>query len=195
MKKVLLVFGVLLFGSFSVFAFNYYGEPFKDDAKLADWAKTPVYKMKDAGVISGYADGNFGPDNYVTRAELATMLARYSDGVVNKNIYQFVFALDRTGFIDLNLKGKDKNVQAALIVAEAGYFMMDKPPAGYKNGKLSEGFEEGKEVDVPEGYTYFHESPYEFYLRYKGMRYVGQDNMEVDEWFGPFSDYDGAYLR
>ncbi len=38
------------------------------------WAKDTIEKWKDRGVISGYPDGTFRPDNPVTRAELAKIL-------------------------------------------------------------------------------------------------------------------------
>lgn len=166
---------------------------FDDEGDIADWAKKAVTKMKNTGVINGYSDGSFGPNNYVTRAELATMLDRYSKKIVNENIHEFVFALDRAGY--LNLK-EDKSVQAALIMAEAGYYMLDEPPIGYNNGKPDpDEFYESEDVVLPSGYAYYHEVPYEFYLRYNGDRNVGQDSTPVDEWFGPFSVYDSAYKR
>lgn len=39
------------------------------------WAKDTINKWKDKGVIAGYPDGSFQPDNPVTRAELAKILA------------------------------------------------------------------------------------------------------------------------
>lgn len=38
------------------------------------WAKDTIEKWKDKGIISGYPDGTFKPDNSVTRAELAKIL-------------------------------------------------------------------------------------------------------------------------
>ena len=38
------------------------------------WAKDTIEKWKDKGVISGYPDGTFKPDNPVTRAELTKIL-------------------------------------------------------------------------------------------------------------------------
>lgn len=38
------------------------------------WAKYTIEKWKDKGVISGYPDGTFKPDNPVTRAELTKIL-------------------------------------------------------------------------------------------------------------------------
>ncbi|MFA4815341.1 MAG: S-layer homology domain-containing protein [Candidatus Gracilibacteria bacterium] len=56
------------------------GETFPDvdgDAYYAD----AVDSMRSLGVITGYEDGTFGPDDYVTRADLAVMLDRY-DGAL-----------------------------------------------------------------------------------------------------------------
>ena len=39
------------------------------------WAEGTINKWKDKGIISGYLDGTFKPDNSVTRAELAKILA------------------------------------------------------------------------------------------------------------------------
>ena len=49
------------------------------EAKFNDidghWAESTIEKWQDSGFISGYPDGSFKPDNPVTRAELAKMLA------------------------------------------------------------------------------------------------------------------------
>lgn len=194
MKKILFSFVLFLFGGMTVFAMSYYGDLFKDDGSIADWAKTSVYNMKQAGIINGYSDGSFGPDKYVTRAEFATMLDRYSSNIVNQNIYQFIYALNRRGYIDLN--GDDVNSQAAVLAADAGFFLLDKAPAGWNNGKPNaDEFSLIDDKTLPDGYSYYQQVPYEFYLRYKGDRYVGQDSIPVDEWFGPFSVYDNAYRR
>lgn len=47
---------------------------FEDDSEISDYAKTAVYAMKKAGIISGRADGRFVPKAYATRAEMAQLL-------------------------------------------------------------------------------------------------------------------------
>lgn len=49
---------------------------FKDDAKIANWAKTAVDKVSDAGILKGDEKGNFNPKNYLTREEFAVAIAR-----------------------------------------------------------------------------------------------------------------------
>lgn len=67
MKKVLLIFALMLFSMNSVFA--------KDFVDLSEsyWAYPQIQALADDGVIAGYPDGNFKPDQPVTRAEFATM--------------------------------------------------------------------------------------------------------------------------
>ena len=43
------------------------------------WAKTAIETMARCGVISGYEDGTFKPDNTVTRAEAVAMISRLFD--------------------------------------------------------------------------------------------------------------------
>ena len=40
------------------------------------WAKDYISWCADNGIISGYTDGSFKPNNKITRAEFATMLAK-----------------------------------------------------------------------------------------------------------------------
>ncbi|MFA4858887.1 MAG: PorV/PorQ family protein [Candidatus Margulisiibacteriota bacterium] len=40
------------------------------------WAKSPIENTSTVGLIQGYPDGTFRPDNALTRAELATLLVR-----------------------------------------------------------------------------------------------------------------------
>jgi len=38
------------------------------------WAQYPIQKMFDAGIISGYPDGSFKPDNNISRAEFSSLI-------------------------------------------------------------------------------------------------------------------------
>jgi len=49
---------------------------FTDGRELSYWAKGLVEAAAREGIISGYADGSFHPDNSITRAEMASMLAK-----------------------------------------------------------------------------------------------------------------------
>ena len=61
---------VLLSSSMSAYAVN-------DIAN--HWAKDNIQKFIDAGVINGYEDNTFKPDNNMTRAEFATILSKLLD--------------------------------------------------------------------------------------------------------------------
>lgn len=49
---------------------------FKDEARIAQWARDAVAQAVGAGIITGYDDHTFRPQQLVTRTELAVMLAR-----------------------------------------------------------------------------------------------------------------------
>ena len=46
------------------------------DVRSTDWYAGAVGALSDAGVVNGRADGTFGPDDPVTRAEFAVLLVR-----------------------------------------------------------------------------------------------------------------------
>src|SRR5690606_12096344 len=54
------------------------------------WAEKEVTALQEAGVILGYPDGTFRPDNPVTRAEFVTILNRA--GRLDAATYQDTFA-------------------------------------------------------------------------------------------------------
>lgn len=47
---------------------------FTDDENIAEYAKESVYAMQTCGVISGYENGEFRPENSCTRAEIAVII-------------------------------------------------------------------------------------------------------------------------
>ncbi len=47
------------------------------DVSEDDWFATAVAFMENAGIVEGYEDGTFRPNNYITRAEFATIASRY----------------------------------------------------------------------------------------------------------------------
>ncbi len=50
---------------------------FSDQDSFASWFSGAVSNMNSKGIIQGYPDGSFRPNNNVNRAELAVMLDRY----------------------------------------------------------------------------------------------------------------------
>lgn len=49
---------------------------FADDDQISSWAKESVYKLVNAGIISGRPNGEFAPQDKITRAEAAAMIYR-----------------------------------------------------------------------------------------------------------------------
>ena len=49
---------------------------FSHGDEIGAWAADAVAKAVQAGVVAGYADGSFRPDQPITRAEMAVMLAK-----------------------------------------------------------------------------------------------------------------------
>lgn len=52
---------------------------FTDNATIPSWAAQAVQKLQRAGLINGYADGSFKPNNNVTTAEVYTIERRLID--------------------------------------------------------------------------------------------------------------------
>ena len=53
------------------------------DVKTGDWFNNAVSTLSNAGIIAGYEDGSFKPNGYITRAEFATIAARFFDVTYN----------------------------------------------------------------------------------------------------------------
>ncbi|HJV46857.1 MAG TPA: trypsin-like peptidase domain-containing protein [Bacillota bacterium] len=72
MKKIMIPASVVILTFFSgaVFASN---GAFKD-VETGYWAANAIEHLSDLGIIHGYKDGTFKPDDYVTRAEVASMI-------------------------------------------------------------------------------------------------------------------------
>ncbi|MCC8122959.1 MAG: S-layer homology domain-containing protein [Oscillospiraceae bacterium] len=48
-----------------------------NDVASARWSNNAISTMANGGILSGYADGSFQPSGYITRAEFATLAARF----------------------------------------------------------------------------------------------------------------------
>ncbi|MGL4738205.1 MAG: S-layer homology domain-containing protein, partial [Cellulosilyticaceae bacterium] len=53
--------------------------PFKDEAKISDFALEAVKGLYEAELMNGMPDGTFGPKASATRAQVAVMLDRMMD--------------------------------------------------------------------------------------------------------------------
>jgi len=50
---------------------------FTDDNEFADWNRDSIHTMNSNGIMTGFEDGRFGPNEPVTRAQLAVVLDRF----------------------------------------------------------------------------------------------------------------------
>lgn len=76
MKKLVLgaLIGTLCFSSMS------YAKEIKfNDLPTEHWAYESTMKLCERGILTGYEDGTFRPDNKLTRAEFSTLLVKYFD--------------------------------------------------------------------------------------------------------------------
>lgn len=59
-----------------------YTSDFNDAQDISEYTYQAVSAMLQLGVISGYDDGNFLPQNSITRAESAVIIKRLIDAVI-----------------------------------------------------------------------------------------------------------------
>jgi len=62
------------------------------DVKYSDWFKETIDKASSNGIVMGYTDGSFKPNNPMTRAEMASILTEFNgwDGsLIENNIENF----------------------------------------------------------------------------------------------------------
>ena len=57
---------------------------FSDSRTLAEWSRGLIGAAVDSGVITGYSDGSFRPQNNITRGEVAAMLVRSIGTPINE---------------------------------------------------------------------------------------------------------------
>jgi len=69
---------------------------FKDDKKIASWAKDAVYSLKESKIMNGNTDGTFNPTNNITRQEMAVLV----NNVCNVKKYKFTAQADSAKYLD-----------------------------------------------------------------------------------------------
>ncbi len=134
---------------------SYSGNTIPEDIVNRDYKD--IDKLMSLGVVNGYPDGSFGPDNPVTRAEFLTMLMRllkmdkitagaseYTD-VPDTHFAKDTIALATSmgicnGYGD-GLFGPEDHVTYAqavkMLMSTMGYALMAEADGGYPNGYMS----------------------------------------------------------
>jgi hypothetical protein len=80
-KTILLSLLILVVLAGTVFAEAIIWPEFPD-VEDGSYYEDAVYRMQRLEVISGYSDGTFGPNDNITRGQVATILDRYNENVV-----------------------------------------------------------------------------------------------------------------
>lgn len=180
MKKstfVLVLVGVLIVSFSTTFA----AFKFTDEAGFASWFKSAVMGMSQQGIMQGYPDGTFKPENAVNRAELAVMFDRFEKQMIAERRTSFEAGIEAVLISYDNLANQAVDHKVWVAMADAGYRKLSVKP------DLTD-FVVVKDAKLPKGYTLYEYRNIvsEYYLNYKGERIDGDVSNEVDEWFGLF---------
>ncbi len=123
------------------------------------WAKDSIEKLYNAGIVSGKAEGIFAPDDYVTRAESAKMIAltfgcyneaanaEFDDVQKNEWSYSYIGSVAENGIVSgygNGIFGKND-----LITRQDIAVMIYRAAEKFKSGFLTEGtfaFEDNEEI-------------------------------------------------
>jgi len=93
LKKIsLFITGLLMGVTLTTFAQSndFYPLDFLDKDQFNEWNKEAIQRMSEKGVMRGYENGNFGPNDYVTRSQLAVILDRFEKNMLENEevVYQ-----------------------------------------------------------------------------------------------------------
>lgn len=103
--------------------FGFVVDFFTDSESFSEWYSSDLLKLKGMGVIEGYEDGTFRPNNNVTRAEMAVMLTRMDDyNLYAEDVIGMLARYDK--LIDL---GVDNYLASNLAIAGSGLYLTDEP--------------------------------------------------------------------
>lgn len=182
MKKISIVLLVMLLCAGTVFAAT---GAFSDENNFPEWAKSSINRMKNSGVIEGYADGTFKANNSISRGELAVMLDRFQ----SNNVFareQMVGIL--TDFADLQQQGYEPEVVSAVTMARAGYNLMN---SGDPKAECTQTVSEWVLLDSPQSYKVYYCNnlirPY--YVHNFDENFVAPESdgaVLLNNWYGPY---------
>ena len=119
------------------------------DVKAGDWYKTAVDIIARQGVIKGYEDGTFKPNQLITRREFAVIAARYAEGLdtwktfsdvpTTDWAYKFINRVAGTGWINGYEDGTfrpNKNITRAEVVAIVNRMLNRTPDRAHIENNL-----------------------------------------------------------
>ena len=116
------------------------------DVPMEKWSVMEIEFMTDDGVIFGYPDGTFGPENKLTRAEFASLIYRFVNleykgeesvftDVTDKHwAHDYILALHETGLVagyGDGTFGPDNNITRAEVMTVMNKILGRKPFPSY----------------------------------------------------------------
>ena len=165
------------------------GAPQFKDVKAGDWYKTAVDIMARQGVIKGYEDGTFKPNQPITRREFAAIAARYAGNLDTWKTfrdvpptdwaYKLINRVAGAGWINGYEDGTfrpNNNITRAEVVAIVNRMLNRKADAKYVDNNLMR--TKGAFVDNMRSAWYY----YDIYEAAFGHSYERLDNGVDEKW-------------
>lgn len=121
---------------------------FEDDEAISDWARGHVNKSVEMGIVKGYPDNTFGPQNNLTYTEAFTMLLRalgLGEGIDDDNWEETTTALAQEVGLDEGLAGTEGNITRADMAIATVNALKANVAWDAEEGKVVEG--EGSLLD------------------------------------------------
>ena len=135
---------------------------FTDEDAISNWAKQNVQDCVSYGLIIGFEDGSFRPQNGATRAEVSTVLQRLALFLSGDHIYQGVLGLTNTLKTYANkaaVKAEDLSAEYIAYVETLDEKVGDIEIADYIDTTLAVGeLVDGKRVVTVDGKAYLNEN-------------------------------------
>ena len=165
------------------------GAPQFKDVKAGDWYKTAVDIMARQGIVKGYEDGTFRPNQPITRREFAAIAARYAGNLDTWKTfrdvpptdwaYKLINRVAGAGWINGYEDGTfrpNNNITRAEVVAIVNRMLNRKADAKYVDNNLMR--TKGAFVDNMRSAWYY----YDIYEAAFGHSYERLDNGVDEKW-------------
>ena len=165
------------------------GAPQFKDVKAGDWYKTAVDIMAKQGIVKGYEDGTFRPNQPITRREFAAIAARYAGNLDTWKTfrdvpptdwaYKLINRVAGAGWINGYEDGTfrpNNNITRAEVVAIVNRMLNRKADAKYVDNNLMR--TKGAFVDNMRSAWYY----YDIYEAAFGHSYERLDNGVDEKW-------------
>lgn len=193
MKKNVLTIGIIAFFVLNSVAFAVVGGMnFKDQYKFADWNRSAIDHLQQEGIVKGYGDGEFKPENNVTRAEMAVMMDRLYNRLVG-NVSNAMLSYDELKDVTFESIYPGSGPKIALAMSMAGLKKVDyseiekiNSACGVSNFSMSEKM---KGSHIPKDYDVYELGcePITYFVHWKTEKPMADGSISsIDEWYGPF---------